>query len=91
MIAVTGISKSSYRITVRQLESIIRLSEALARLHCEDEVSVAHESRCLGDSLTGWANKVQPRHVREACRLLKRSIISVESDNVECVLVHSYN
>nr|KAJ3422233.1 MCM DNA helicase complex subunit mcm6 [Polyrhizophydium stewartii] len=38
----TGISRSSYRITVRQLESMIRLSEALAKLHCELEVTVQH-------------------------------------------------
>eukprot|EP00842_Homolaphlyctis_polyrhiza_P006142 jgi/Hompol1/6529/HPOL_003647-RA len=38
----TGISRSSYRITVRQLESMIRLSEALAKLHCEGEVLVRH-------------------------------------------------
>lgn len=30
--------KSSWRITVRQLESMIRLSEAMARMHCSDQV-----------------------------------------------------
>ena len=30
--------QSSWRITVRQLESMIRLSESMARLHCSDEV-----------------------------------------------------
>eukprot|EP00126_Sphaerothecum_destruens_P004360 Sdes_comp18139_c0_seq1m7613 len=35
---VTGGSKSSYRVTVRQLESMVRLSEALARLHLDEEV-----------------------------------------------------
>nr|WCZ58671.1 DNA replication licensing factor MCM6 [Seculamonas ecuadoriensis] len=35
---VAGGGRSSYRITVRQLESMIRLSEALARLHGETEV-----------------------------------------------------
>lgn len=35
----TGVTKSSWRITVRQLESMIRLSEAMARMHCCDEVS----------------------------------------------------
>jgi len=37
-----GTSKSSYRITVRQLESMIRLSEALARVHLEEEVKPVH-------------------------------------------------
>ena len=59
----TGGSKSSYRITVRQLESIIRLSEALARLYCEETI------------LT--------EHVYEAVRLLKTSIINVESSDVQ--------
>ena len=33
-----GVNKASYRITVRQLESMIRLAEALARLYGDDEV-----------------------------------------------------
>jgi DNA replication licensing factor MCM6 len=35
----TGAGKNSYRITVRQLESMIRLSEAIARANCTNEVS----------------------------------------------------
>ncbi|WCJ33290.1 DNA replication licensing factor MCM6 [Euphorbia peplus] len=56
-------SRVAYRMTVRQLEALIRLSEAIARTHLE--------------------NQVQPRHVRLAVRLLKTSIISVESSEID--------
>ncbi|GLJ17027.1 hypothetical protein SUGI_0294600 [Cryptomeria japonica] len=35
-------SRAAYRITVRQLEALIRLSEAIARVHLESEVRPAH-------------------------------------------------
>lgn len=57
-----GRRKQSYRITVRQLEAVIRLSEALARLHLDEEVTVAY--------------------VREAARLLRKSIIFIESEDI---------
>jgi hypothetical protein len=59
--------KTAYRITVRQLESLIRLAEALARLHCDAEI--------------------KPAYVNEAARLLRKSIIHVDSDVsvVRCV------
>ena len=36
-----GGQKSAWRITVRQLESMIRLSESMSRMHCQDEVNYA--------------------------------------------------
>lgn len=35
-----GVTRNSYRITVRQLESMIRLSEAIARVYCSEEVII---------------------------------------------------
>ena len=57
-----GVTRSSYRITVRQLEALIRLSEALAKMNLDEQV--------------------RPEYVREATRLLKRSIIQVESEAI---------
>ncbi|RDA92194.1 hypothetical protein CP533_5614 [Ophiocordyceps camponoti-saundersi (nom. inval.)] len=34
-----GVGKNSYRITVRQLESMIRLSEAIAKANCAEEIT----------------------------------------------------
>lgn len=56
-------SRVAYRMTVRQLEALVRLSEAIARSNLE--------------------TMVQPRHVRVAVTLLKTSIISVESGEID--------
>lgn len=59
---ILGKNKTAYRITVRQLESLVRLSEALARLHLDDDVL--------------------PVYVREAFRLLQKSIIFIETEDI---------
>ncbi|KAG0721771.1 Zygotic DNA replication licensing factor mcm6-A [Chionoecetes opilio] len=57
-----GMSNSSWRVTVRQLESMIRLSEAMARMHCTEQI--------------------QPKHVKEAYRLLNKSIVRVDVPDI---------
>ena len=42
-----GYGRSSYRVTVRQLESMVRLSEAIARANCTEEVRSVFLQRVL--------------------------------------------
>lgn len=58
----SGTGKGTWRITVRQLESMVRLSEAIAKMEC--------------------SNEVEPKHVKEAYRLLNKSIIRVEQPDI---------
>ncbi|KAI9713545.1 MAG: MCM DNA helicase complex subunit mcm6 [Bogoriella megaspora] len=43
-----GVGRNSYRITVRQLESMIRLSEAIAKANCVNEVTEAFVREAWG-------------------------------------------
>lgn len=54
--------RGTWRITVRQLESMVRLSEGIAKMECQ--------------------NEVQAKHVKEAFRLLNKSIIRVEQPDI---------
>lgn len=58
----TSSGKSTWRVTVRQLESMIRLAEAMARMEISEEVQI--------------------KHVKEAFRLMNKSIIRVEQPDI---------
>ena len=82
----SGHGKNSYRITVRQLESMIRLSEAIARANCMTDVRLALNFVISSPHvLMRWLSHVQitPAFVREAYSLLRQSIIHVEKDDID--------
>jgi MCM AAA-lid domain len=64
----TGAGKNSYRITVRQLESMVRLSEAIARANCTSEVGYSlyklspcrYSHFCVEDHTSVRARSIQP-------------------------------
>lgn len=66
-----SLQRSAYRVTVRQLESLIRLSEACARIHCSFDVL--------------------EEHVREAMKLLNKSIIKIDSGDLEVDFIEEEN
>ena len=63
-------SKASYRITTRQLEGLVRLSEALARVHYRDFVLSSHvkeAARLIENSVNTMATPdVEIEDVEEA-------------------------
>lgn len=77
----SSLSKSSYRITVRQLESMIRLSEALARLHCDDEIKpeyVVEACRLLRKSIVQVKHFI-PWFLTDVC-MFAGVFVSVDSN-----------
>lgn len=60
-----GVTKSAWRITVRQLESMIRLSEGMARMHCCDEVSPRRKGTKRGRTL-GFESTNVPLPIHES-------------------------
>eukprot|EP01060_Flectonema_neradi_P015936 TRINITY_DN22572_c0_g1_i1.p1 TRINITY_DN22572_c0_g1~~TRINITY_DN22572_c0_g1_i1.p1 ORF type:complete len:821 (+),score=171.55 TRINITY_DN22572_c0_g1_i1:61-2523(+) len=41
-------SKTSVRVTTRQLESMVRLSEGIARIYCSERIEEKHVRQCIG-------------------------------------------
>ena len=77
----TGHGRNSSRITVRQLESMIRLSEAIARANCMNEVRPIPSIN--NPCHTDLHAQITPAFVREAFGLLRQSIIHVEKDDID--------
>ena len=75
---------------MRQLESMIRLSEAMSRMYCSDEVRHEYAVLVWEQNLCFLCSpslppppQVQPKHVKEAFRLLNKSIIRVETPDID--------
>ncbi|OCK83672.1 MCM-domain-containing protein [Lepidopterella palustris CBS 459.81] len=70
-----GIGRNSYRITVRQLESMIRLSEAIAKATCVNEISseFVHEAYNL---------------LRQSIISVEKDDVEVEDDDEEDVALN---
>jgi hypothetical protein len=83
-IALFALGRSSYRITVRQLESMVRLSEALARLHCDDEIRV--ECVCKLASLFHCCSTTVP-----LCSIVTHSALSCSISAVDICSALSYS
>jgi DNA replication licensing factor MCM6 len=70
----SGVNAMNRRITVRQLESLVRLSEALARLYCSPEVTRKH----VDDAV---------KLVRDCNKPVVKNDIDLEDDfNAVCLL-----
>ncbi|KAI9694136.1 MAG: MCM DNA helicase complex subunit mcm6 [Bathelium mastoideum] len=65
-----GVGRNAYRITVRQLESMIRLSEAIAKANCVNEVTEAFVREAWG-------------LLRQSIVRMDRDDVEVEDDDAE--------
>lgn len=71
----TGANSMTRRITVRQLESLVRLSEALARLHCAGEVKREHVEKAV-------------KLVRDCNKKVVKDDIDLDEDDWNTVCLH---
>ena len=91
-------TQSAYRITVRQLEALVRLSEAMARVYCEPVIKVAHVEE-VREGAAPWQLYTGSPRLRanisqcafhpvplsmsqKAARLLRSSILKIEQSDI---------
>lgn len=88
--------KVSYRITVRQLESLIRLSEALVRVHLDNQINedyVLEAHRLLSKSIINVEEKdIELDGFEDKISVLKASkaMLDAEKDEKEQVIPNKY-